>query len=929
MKQSIVLTLLAIVLQSCGFAQETAGQLQIPRSGALAEVNLASETEWSLAIDGGAARPIKVPAGGYASELQEPRIAARDVQDSVTYERRITIPDRQPGQATYLEFGAVNYAYDLFLDGTLVGSTTNTPSLMLPSRMDLTAHVRPGQSYRLGVKVYNKQHFGPAATPMSFDMQKPTLGWTEKDWHWWIPREGHFNEQGITRWIKLAIYPPVFIEQLFIKPSVKTDTLSFDVWIKNHTDSPQTIAVQAGLSPWKRQNWPYPVLPAVKAELPAQATVKVSVGPIKWGLGEASYWWPNIPFREDYTAQLHYLNVQLLEKGKMLARRTQRFGFVEHAEGPAHPVSKSPWYYSVNGVRVTGIGDGTPENVMANGAYSLKEGFLSGCAETWKRYMRLGINILRPQNSIVTEHMLDTADELGFMFEAESTFDGQVSCTKNITSATYENTMRAMAEHYRNHPSVARYSLYNEWFPPQGTGALILDTLLEHDATRPVMTEGYAGVQTAKGHATCGVHYPRCPAEPCTNLYVIGEHHYDFNRANAATFCALWDKWYRYYDVAHTAGWCWINFWPNLIQGARLSDHNCRVLVDARKAKALPDKVDGVDGWNSPVAAFIQRCHAPYLVMELQTEFVNWHDEPVWPRTVMQAAPGEALTREIELFNGGLSGDRMSLRWTLRWDSAAGQVVQSETVNDIRIAPGFHAMQPIRFTVPEPGQDGRKLYLILESLKDGTVVYTEDRVHLLVNRSAVASSAQFLGIDTATQGDWPGKYGSEGCELVGQAAAKPPTYATVQWHAGISMMKESMTDRNALLAGESMTNRLAAARPLHLTVDVGDGYHEIALYVRVWSKYRKLGALVLRRPGGPVLDTQLLGECTEGQYLRWRVRGKVQFDLAPEETAPVVGGLFFDSPVQANADNRDPTKSEILGNALDRKAQLNFTHNPE
>ncbi|MEI8235522.1 MAG: hypothetical protein WCH57_12690, partial [Verrucomicrobiota bacterium] len=40
---------------------------------ALREMDLASDKDWTLSVDGGSARPIKVTAGGWNSDQQEPQ----------------------------------------------------------------------------------------------------------------------------------------------------------------------------------------------------------------------------------------------------------------------------------------------------------------------------------------------------------------------------------------------------------------------------------------------------------------------------------------------------------------------------------------------------------------------------------------------------------------------------------------------------------------------------------------------------------------------------------------------------------------------------------------------------------------------------------------------------------------------------------------
>jgi hypothetical protein len=52
----------------------------------------------------------------------------------------------------------------------------------------------------------------------------------------------------------------------------------------------------------------------------------------------------------------------------------------------------------------------------------------------------------------------------------------------------------------------------------------------------------------------------------------------------------------------------------------------------------------------------------------------------------------------------------------------------------LEIQPGFHATQTIRFLVPATDKDGRRLYLVMESIKDGAVVYTEDRIYFAVTK---------------------------------------------------------------------------------------------------------------------------------------------------------------------------------------------------
>ena len=92
-------------------------------------------------------------------------------------------------------------------------------------------------------------------------------------------------------------------------------------------------------------------------------------------------------------AQLHVLNFTITEAERIWQTHTQRFGFVEYGEGP--------YYYTVNGVRVTGITDSTAEGQASfydtynTAAWLPPTRWGTGAPESWRRYMRVGININR------------------------------------------------------------------------------------------------------------------------------------------------------------------------------------------------------------------------------------------------------------------------------------------------------------------------------------------------------------------------------------------------------------------------------------------------------------------------------------------------------------------------------------------------------
>ncbi len=60
----------------------------------------------------------------------------------------------------------------------------------------------------------------------------------------------------------------------------------------------------------------------------------------------------------------------------------------------------------------------------------------------------------------------------------------------------------------------------------------------------------------------------------------------------------------------YMAGWCWINYWPNFLEGMCHKDH-------AWKLQNHPDRKDGIDGWGSPIVEFTRNSLHPYLVQDI------------------------------------------------------------------------------------------------------------------------------------------------------------------------------------------------------------------------------------------------------------------------------------------------------------------------
>jgi uncharacterized delta-60 repeat protein len=166
------------------------------------------------------------------------------------------------------------------------------------------------------------------------------------------------------------------------------------------------------------------------------------------------------------------------------------------------------------------------------------------------------------------------------------------------------------------------------------------------------------------------------------------------------------------------------------------------------------------------------------------------------------------------------------------------------------------------------------------------------------------NSASFVGVDTTAQGTWKGTYGSQGYNIIGDAASIP-SYAQVT-PSGKSdyTWASSTSDARALqLSASGSTSRIASTwySPTSFSVDVNitDGLtHALSLYLLDWDggNSRAERVDVIDPLTGQTLLTQNFSSFSAGQYLKLRVGGHVTIKITNTASPnAVLSGLFFDA----------------------------------
>jgi ricin-type beta-trefoil lectin protein/glycosyl hydrolase family 2 len=717
-------TLLAIIDtgQPAAAAQPAAAPQPAPAAAAagaaaIASVDLAGT--WSFTPTGRGATSITVPGGGWYKQ------GFTDVNEAV-YSRSITVPDAGQPQSTWIEFGAVNHQATLSVDGRVVATQTTA---FTPSNFDISAYAAPGSTHTISVDVKGR---GALKASNGRYLVPDAAEWSEA-----VP-------QGIYRSAFLRTYPAVSVSDTFVRTSVANKTLSYDVSVRNTSGSSRSVTVTGSLSSDNGTAFSYPELPSRTVTVAAHSTATVTVGPVAWNLDSTSYWWPNVPYRPGYRAQLHRLAVRAVTDDGHTSDATYRFGFRE--------ATQNGDYYYLNGVRVNFRGDnlqGADYDRINNGgkgdAYDTLPGFLppssnnGGWPQTVDNYQRLNYNVIRVHQEPASPYMLDVADEMGLMVIDEVAIRGSQSGQDWIAGHdNMVNHARALVLRDRNHPAVIRWSQNNE---PNQSGQDseqfekdLYAAMNGADGTRPVIAELGVG---ANVNSYPGMTYP--------NFAVISHYIDGFGRYGEGVVTAngrpdgegefIWPacntkqgfEWFatatlakRGKNATDLRPYTLLSAWAGVVPGVRTTD-----FTPEEGGHPLYGADNLSNPWSNPQIQRVQAAFNPVAAVDLPFWSASGASDAGGTFPLPQAVPTYArnatVTRTITVFNDDLADTSVGFTWTARLDAPDGAVVASGSTT-LTVPLGSRVTQPVSFTTPATGN---RVYLQLSTTKSGSPVFTD------------------------------------------------------------------------------------------------------------------------------------------------------------------------------------------------------------
>lgn len=189
-----------------------------------------------------------------------------------------------------------------------------------------------------------------------------------------------------------------------------------------------------------------------------------------------------------------------------------------------------------------------------------------------------------------------------------------------------------------------------------------------------------------------------------------------------------------------------------------------------------------------------------------------------------------------------------------------------------------------------------------KAFKSGMTASATASAAFTISSGTGTTGAKFVyaGADTSTLGNWRGKYGADGYNVIGKAVLYP-SYATVAASSSKQdwVWNDPTTDARALQTPDGTSREAGcwySSTGFDIDLNFTDGKtHRLAAYFCDWDYAGRSEKLeLLDAASGTVLQTLTLSSFSGGQYQIWDIKGHVKLRLT-RIAGPnaVVNGLFL------------------------------------
>lgn len=628
--------------------------------------------------------PVKVPS--LVDQVQE--------KPFLWYKRSFTVPESFAGRRVFLHFGAVRFVSQVYVNGTPVGGHYGGWE---PFEIEITSACQIGQPNELLVRVQDVR----GVIEEDVDSGRKAGRLVEKV-HDAImaPVGSQYYRVGIWEPVSLLARNEVYVEDVFVKTSVRRKEIEVDVTLKNLGAGERTVRLDVKVEGTKV------ALAADEVAVPARASLTVTR---KRPWADPRLWSPEDP-------HLYQLVTQVTAGGQELDNVTTRFGFRE---------------FWVDGPEL--VLNGTPMKFLATAGHprgQLDDGLSKPAAIAFYRWIReAGCVAMRLHANVWPKHWYEAADEVGMPIIMESAlfcYSGAYALSKPKFWENYHEHLAAMVRSRRNHPAIVMISLENEILHCGGervpetvhrlaeAGRLVKRL----DPTRPIM---YDADGDPEGTAdVVNLHYP-FPFDK-RNLWPEAGYWLETGMELASwprTFWT-WDRKKPLYfgEFLHLQDYHEADPYTVLLGDDAYLDHNqamARCKAEAWRMKIEAYRAAGVSGmcpWTlteiSDPPEKDPRYHAVRESYEKNAAFVRQYDTRFYA--------GDEVDRTVYLYNDTPQAGTFTVRW---WFANRGK--EPTGAREFPLKPAGQAQFSIRLKMPDVKQPTAAAFPIQVACGDRTV----------------------------------------------------------------------------------------------------------------------------------------------------------------------------------------------------------------
>jgi mannosylglycoprotein endo-beta-mannosidase len=423
---------------------------------------------------------------------------------SYWYRTTLSVPAAYKGRHTWLHFGGINYAAEIWVNGREAGTMRGA---FLRGDFDISEFVKPGRRAVLAVLITPQPHPGiPHEHTVALGVGKnggetaidgptflATIGWD------WLPAVRD-RDTGIWLPVTMDSTGPVVVRDPFITADLSAAYNSADLHVsttlENKSPKPVTGTLTGVIQLQNSKEDEITFHQSVTVEANGTEAVALdSKSTPELHLSDPKLWWPN-----GYGPQnLYTLTLRFDVKAKTSDIATRQFGIrkIEYQVADSENLT-----LSVNGVRVMARG----------GNWGLDEGMKRISRDRLDAQFHMhalaNLNIIRNWvGQSTSPDFYDMADKYGILLWDEFFQPNPNDGPDPTDIPTYLANVTDKVVRYRNHPSIAVWCARNEGYPPKELDDTLKTLMSRLDPTRLYQSNSADG----RGVSSHGPYYWRSP----------------------------------------------------------------------------------------------------------------------------------------------------------------------------------------------------------------------------------------------------------------------------------------------------------------------------------------------------------------------------------------------------------------------------------